>query len=87
MNESHSWEALRHEACTMEIRVHERGGHVFLRQCGSGQHIRFEDNPAGCQAAAMWLEEIRRAIDVRDHLRSLEQPRRRRMLLRYLWRR
>ena len=87
MNEPLTWEALRLEARAMEIRVDESDGHVFLSQCGSGQCGRFGEGLTGCQAAAAWLAEIRHAIEVRDHLRGLDLPRRRRMLLRYLWRR
>jgi hypothetical protein len=87
MNEPLTWEALRLEARALEISVAERDGHVFLSQCGSGQYVKFRVNLAGCQAAAAWLADIRCAMEVRDHLRSLDLPRRRRMLLRYLWRR
>lgn len=87
MNEPLTWEVLRREAGDLEIRALESDGHVFLRQCGSGQCGRFEENPTGCQAASAWLAEIRRAIDVRDHLRSMEPLRHRRMVMRLLWRR
>jgi hypothetical protein len=87
MNEPLLWEILRIEACALEIRIHESNGYVFLLQCGSGQRGTFEENLAGWLAAGVWLAEIRHAIEVRDHLRSLEPPRRRRMSLRYLWRR
>jgi hypothetical protein len=87
MNKPLTWGALRREALDLEIRVYVRDGYVFFCQCGSGQHGKFEENLAGCQAAAVWLAEIRRAIDVRDHLRSVELPRRRRIVMRYLWRR
>ena len=87
MNEGLTWEALRSEALDLEIRVSVRDGHVLFYQCGSGQHGRFEENLAGCQAAAVWLAALRQAINLRDHLRSVELPRRRRMEMRYLWRR
>jgi hypothetical protein len=87
MNEPLTWEALRREALALEITVDESDGHVFLRQCGSGQCGTFGESLVGCQAAAVWLAEIRHAIEIRDHLRSLEPLRRRRMLVRYLWRR
>ena len=87
MNEPLTWEALRLEARALEISVDVSDGHVFLSQCGSGQFGRFGEGLAGCQAAAAWLADIRHAMEVRDHLRSVDLPRRRRMLLRYLWRR
>jgi hypothetical protein len=82
-----TWEDLRREALNLEIRVDVQDGHVFFCQCGSGERGRFEENLVGCQAAAAWLAAIRRTIDVRDQLRSVELPRRRRMSMRYLWRR
>jgi hypothetical protein len=87
MNEPLTWEALCGEALDLEIRVSVRDGHVFFDQCGSGQHGRFEENLAGCQAAAVWLAALHQAIDVRDHLRSLDPLPRRRMMVRFLWRR
>jgi hypothetical protein len=87
MNEPLTWEALRLEACALEISVAESDGYVFLRQCGSGQFGRFGESLAGCHAAAAWLADIRYAMEVRDHLRSVDLPRSRRMLLLYLWRR
>jgi hypothetical protein len=87
MNEPLTWEAIRREALSLEISVDQNDRHVFLHQCGSGLYRRFRESLAGCEAAAAWLAEIRHAIELRDHLRSLEPPRRRRMLVRYLWRR
>jgi hypothetical protein len=86
VNEPLTWEAIRREALALEISVDESEGHVFLHQCGSDLYRRFRVSLAGCEAAAEWLADIRHAIEVRDHLRSLEPPRRRRMLVRYLWR-
>ena len=85
MNEPFTWEALCLEARSLEISVAESDGHVFLSQCGSGQCGRFGEGLAGCQAAAAWLADIRHAMEVRDHLRSVDPPRHKRMLLRYLW--
>ena len=87
MNAPFTWEDLCREALNLEIRVDVQDGHVFFRQCGSGKSGRFEENLAGCQQASVWLEALRLAIDVRDQLRSRELPRRRRMSMRYLWRR
>jgi len=87
MKEPFTWEALRLEADALEISVAENDVYVCFRQRGSGQYGTFGKSLLGCQAAAIWLTEIRQAIDIRDHLRSLELPRRRRMGIRYLWRR
>ena len=87
MNEPLTWEALRLEARALEISVAVSDGHVFLSQCGSGQFGRFGESLAGCQKASAWLADIRHAMEVRDHLRSVDPPRHKRMLLRYLWRR
>jgi hypothetical protein len=87
MNEQLTWEAIRREALALEITALESDGHVFLHQCGSGQCGRFGESLAGCEAAVAWLAEVRHAIEIRDHLRSMEPQRRRRMLVRYLWRR
>lgn len=87
MNEPLTWEALRLEAYALEISVAESNGYVFLRQWGSGQYVKFKVNLAGCQAAAAWLAKMRCVMEVRDHLRGVDMPRHRRMLLRYLWRR
>jgi hypothetical protein len=87
MNTSLTWETLSSETLDLEIRVYAHDGHIFFYQCGSNQLGKFEENLAGCQAAAVWLAAIRRAIYVRDQLRSVELPRHRRMRMRYLWRR
>ena len=87
MKEFLTWEDLLREALDLEIKVEVQDGHVCFRQYGSGQHGRFEENLAGCQKASGWLAAVRHAIDVRDQLRSRELPRRRRMHMRYLWRR
>ena len=87
MNESLTWEALRREALALEITARESDGYVFLHQWGGDQCGRFENNLVGCQAAAAWLTQRRHAMEVRDHLRSMEPLRRRRMLVRLLWRR
>ena len=87
MNETLMWETLRREALALEITALESDGHVFLHQGGSDQCGRFENNLVGCQEAAAWLKQIRHVMEVRDHLRSMEPLRRRRMLVRYLWRR
>jgi hypothetical protein len=87
MNELLMWEVIRREALALEIAVAKCDGHVFLYQYGSGQCGRFGESLAGCEAAAAWLAEVRHAIEVRDHLRSREPLRRRRMLVRLLWRR
>ncbi len=87
MNTPLAWAELLREALNLEIRVDIRDGDVFFCQCGSGQHGCFEENLDGCEKAAVWLAAIRQAIEVRDQLRSRELPRRRRMELRFLWRR
>ncbi len=84
MNEPLTWEDLCREALDLEIKVSVQDGHVFFFQCGSDQHGRFDENQAGCEQASGWLTALRRAIDVRDQLRSREVPRPRRMEMRYL---
>jgi hypothetical protein len=85
MNTPLTWKDLLREALNLEIKISVQDEHVFFRQCGSGQHGRFEENLAGCEKASVWLAAIRQAIDVRDQLRSRELPQRRRMSMRYLW--
>jgi hypothetical protein len=86
MQEQPSWEDIQREAANLEIRFGERTGAVWMEKydgvCGW-----FQDSLAGRQAAWTWLEQTRQAIEQRDQLRSLDPPPRRRMFLRWLWRR
>jgi hypothetical protein len=87
MNEQLTWEDIQREALALEISIDESDGHVFLHKRGSGTCGWFGRSMAGCEAAFAWLKQMRHAMEVRDQLRGMEPPRRRRMLLRYLWRR
>ena len=79
MQEQPTWEEIKCEAVNLEIWFGERAGAVWMEKydgvCGW-----FQQSLAGRQAAWTWLEQ-------RDQLRSLDPPPRRRMFLRWLWRR
>ena len=86
MQEQPTWEDIKREATTLEIWFGERAGAVWLEKydgvCGW-----FGQSLAGRQAAWAWLEQTRRMMEGRDQLRSLDPSPRRRMFLRWLWRR
>ena len=86
MPEQPTWEDIKREATNLEIWFSERAGVVWMEKydgvCGW-----FQQSLAGQQAAWAWLEQTRRMMEERDQFRSLDPPPRRRMLLRWLWRR
>ena len=86
MQEQPTWEDIQREATNLEIWFGERAGAVWMEKydgvCGW-----FQQSLAGRQAAWTWLEQTRQAIEQRDQFRSLDPPPRRRLFLRWLWRR
>ena len=85
MQEQPTWEDIKREATNLEIWFGESAGAVWLEKYGSASGW-FQQSLAGRQAAWAWLEQTRRVMQERDQLRSLDPPRRR-MFLRWLWRR
>ena len=86
MQEQPTWEEIKSEAANLEIRFGERAGTVWMEKYDSVSGW-FQDSLAGRQAAWTWLEQTRRVMEERDQLRSLDPPPRRRLFLRWLWRR
>jgi hypothetical protein len=86
MQEQPTWEAIKCEATNLEIWFGESAGAVCMEKYGSVSGW-FQDSLVGRQAAWTWLEQTRQAIEQRDQFRSLDPPPRRRMFLRWLWRR
>ena len=86
MLEQPTWEDIKREATNLEIWFGVRAGVVWLEKydgvCG-----RFQQSLAGRQAAWAWTWQTRRVMEQRDQFRSLDPSPRRRMFLRWLWRR
>lgn len=79
-------EDLRQEASNLEVFFDECSqGELWLRK-GDLCFFGSQDTLAGRLAAWGWLEQLRRLIEARDQLRSLDPLPRRRMLLQLLWR-
>jgi hypothetical protein len=87
MNDQRMWEAKLREALALEITFDESEGGGSMHKPGNGECGWFQNSLAGRLAAAEWLAQVRHMMEVRDHLRSLEPTRRRRLLSRLLWRR
>ena len=86
MQEQPTWEDIKRECVNLEIWFDDSEGAVWMEKydsvCGW-----FQDSVSGRRTAAEWLAQVRHAIAVRDQFRSLDPPPRRRMFLRWLWRR
>lgn len=81
-------EAIRRLAADLEITYDDSLGEIWMEK--RGDTLVFyspQNNPAARAAAMDWLQRVRRSMEERDAIRSLDPLPRRRLRARLLWRR